>query len=128
MAAASPWRSALPEVAVGGATVPDLVLRHADRLSDKPALVDGPTGRTLGYRQLAGGVERVAPDKRVRAVRITDSVPRSPSGKLLRRLLVEAERAGSPAPALSPVAAGPGVVGRPTRDGARRAARRRRGR
>jgi acyl-CoA synthetase (AMP-forming)/AMP-acid ligase II len=39
--------------------------------------------------------ELVAPYKRVRAVRLTDSVPRSPSGKLLRRLLVEAERAGA---------------------------------
>ena len=29
-------------------------------LRDKPALVDGPTGRTLTYRQLADGVERVA--------------------------------------------------------------------
>jgi len=36
---------------------------------------------------------RVAPYKRLRAVRIVDSVPRSPSGKLLRRMLVEAERA-----------------------------------
>jgi acyl-CoA synthetase (AMP-forming)/AMP-acid ligase II len=39
--------------------------------------------------------ERVAPYKRVRAVRLTDAVPRSPSGKLLRRVLVEAERGGS---------------------------------
>jgi acyl-CoA synthetase (AMP-forming)/AMP-acid ligase II len=37
--------------------------------------------------------ERVAPYKRLRAVRLTDQVPRSPSGKLLRRVLVEAERA-----------------------------------
>jgi acyl-CoA synthetase (AMP-forming)/AMP-acid ligase II len=37
--------------------------------------------------------ERVAPYKRLRAVRVTDQVPRSPTGKLLRRLLVEAERA-----------------------------------
>jgi acyl-CoA synthetase (AMP-forming)/AMP-acid ligase II len=37
--------------------------------------------------------ERVAPYKRLRAIRFTDQVPRSPSGKLLRRVLVEAERA-----------------------------------
>lgn len=36
--------------------------------------------------------ERVAPYKRLRAVRVVDTVPRSPSGKLLRRTLVEAER------------------------------------
>jgi acyl-coenzyme A synthetase/AMP-(fatty) acid ligase len=40
--------------------------------------------------------ERVAPCKRLRAVRFTDQVPRSPSGRLLRRILVEAERGGAP--------------------------------
>jgi acyl-CoA synthetase (AMP-forming)/AMP-acid ligase II len=35
------------------------------------------------------------PNKRIRAIRLTESVPRSPSGKLLRRLLVEAERGRS---------------------------------
>ncbi len=37
--------------------------------------------------------ERVAPYKRLRAVELTDQVPRSMTGKLLRRVLVEAERA-----------------------------------
>jgi acyl-CoA synthetase (AMP-forming)/AMP-acid ligase II len=37
--------------------------------------------------------ERVAPYKRLRDVRFLDQVPRSPTGKLLRRTLVEAERA-----------------------------------
>ena len=36
------------------------MLRHAARLGDKPALIDGPTGRTLTYRQLADGVRRAA--------------------------------------------------------------------
>jgi acyl-CoA synthetase (AMP-forming)/AMP-acid ligase II len=44
---------------------------------------------------LAYVAERVAPYKKLRAVRFTDQVPRSPSGKLLRRVLVEAERAGT---------------------------------
>ncbi|HEY6590725.1 MAG TPA: hypothetical protein VI751_06775 [Actinomycetota bacterium] len=45
--------------------------------------------------------ERVAPFKRLRDVRFVDQVPRSPTGKLLRRTLVEAERAGAgPTPAL----------------------------
>jgi acyl-CoA synthetase (AMP-forming)/AMP-acid ligase II len=42
---------------------------------------------------LAWVAERVAPYKRVRAVEVTDQIPRSPAGKLLRRVLVEAERA-----------------------------------
>ena len=37
--------------------------------------------------------DRVAPFKRLRGVRFVDQVPRSPTGKLLRRVLVEAERA-----------------------------------
>jgi acyl-CoA synthetase (AMP-forming)/AMP-acid ligase II len=37
--------------------------------------------------------ERVAPYKRLRDVRSVDRVPRSPTGKPLRRALVEAERA-----------------------------------
>ena len=60
MTATRPWRSDLPDVEVGGTTVPALVLERAARLGDKPALVDAASGRTLGYRQLAHGVERVA--------------------------------------------------------------------
>jgi acyl-CoA synthetase (AMP-forming)/AMP-acid ligase II len=39
--------------------------------------------------------ERVAPQKRVRLVEVTDEIPKSPSGKILRRVLVERERAAS---------------------------------
>ena len=38
--------------------LPGFLLEHARDLGGKPALVDGPTGRTLSYRQLADGVER----------------------------------------------------------------------
>jgi len=54
------WRSDLPEVEVGGASLPEFLLGRADLPGDKPAMVDGPSGRTLTYRQLAAGVERVA--------------------------------------------------------------------
>jgi acyl-CoA synthetase (AMP-forming)/AMP-acid ligase II len=43
--------------------------------------------------------QRVAPYRRVRRIEIVDSLPRSASGKLLRRLLVERERASHPAAA-----------------------------
>ncbi len=36
--------------------------------------------------------ERVAPYKKVRAVELVDEIPKSPSGKILRRVLVERER------------------------------------
>ena len=55
-----PWSSDLPAVGPGEVPAPEFVLEHAARFGDKPALVDGPTGRTLTYRQLAAGVERVA--------------------------------------------------------------------
>ena len=39
--------------------------------------------------------ERVAPHKKVRAVEFVDRIPKSPSGKILRRVLVEYERQDS---------------------------------
>jgi acyl-CoA synthetase (AMP-forming)/AMP-acid ligase II len=41
---------------------------------------------------LAWVAERVAPPKRIRAVRFADSIPRTPSGKLLRRALADQDR------------------------------------
>lgn len=42
---------------------------------------------------LAWVAERVAPYKKLRAVEMVDSIPKSASGKILRRVLIEAERA-----------------------------------
>ncbi len=39
--------------------------------------------------------EQVAPQKRIRLVEVVDEIPKSPSGKILRRKLVERERAAS---------------------------------
>jgi acyl-CoA synthetase (AMP-forming)/AMP-acid ligase II len=55
-----PWRSDLPALDGRAVSVPEFLFEHAARLGDKPALVDGPTGRTVTYRQLAEAVERVA--------------------------------------------------------------------
>jgi len=41
--------------------------------------------------------ERVAPHKRIRYLEFVDTIPKSPSGKILRRLLVESDRAKSAA-------------------------------
>ncbi|HEX2375763.1 MAG TPA: 4-coumarate--CoA ligase family protein [Actinomycetota bacterium] len=49
-----------PDVTVSGLPLHEFVLADALRLGDQPALIDGPSGRTLTYRQLAGGVRRVA--------------------------------------------------------------------
>ncbi|WP_433288005.1 AMP-binding protein [Micromonospora sp. CA-244673] len=54
------FRSDLPQVEVGGTTVHALALRQAARLGDKPALIDAASGRTISYRDLAAGAQRVA--------------------------------------------------------------------
>ncbi len=53
-------KSTSPDVTIPEISITDYVLRHAERLGDKPALIDGPSGRTLTYRQLAEGIRRVA--------------------------------------------------------------------
>jgi acyl-CoA synthetase (AMP-forming)/AMP-acid ligase II len=45
-----------------------------------------------GSALMAYVAERVAPHKRVRAVEVVDHIPKSPSGKILRRVLIDAER------------------------------------
>src|SRR6266571_2380887 len=52
----SPW----PDVVVPDVSITDYVLRHAERLRDRPAMIDGPTGRTLTFGQLADSIRRVA--------------------------------------------------------------------
>jgi len=50
----------------------------------------GPVGEA---ELLAYVAERVAPHKKLRALEFVDQIPKSPSGKILRRVLVERERA-----------------------------------
>jgi acyl-CoA synthetase (AMP-forming)/AMP-acid ligase II len=54
------YRSPYPEVEIPDLPLTSFILRHAERLTTKPALIDGPTGRTLTYGELADGVRRVA--------------------------------------------------------------------
>src|SRR5262245_586558 len=53
-------KSTSPAVDIPEVSITEYVLRHAARLGDKPALIDGPTGRTLTYAQLAGAVRKTA--------------------------------------------------------------------
>jgi acyl-CoA synthetase (AMP-forming)/AMP-acid ligase II len=52
--------SSSPAVTFPEIAITEYVLRHAERLADKAALIDGPSGRTLTYRQLADAVRRAA--------------------------------------------------------------------
>src|SRR5438876_3823796 len=54
------FRSLFPDVSIPDVTFTAYVLQHAARLADKPALIDGATGQTYTYGQVADAVQRVA--------------------------------------------------------------------
>ena len=49
------------------------------------------SGEATDEEIIAFVAERVAPYKRLRALEVVDEIPKSPSGKILRRLLNERE-------------------------------------
>jgi acyl-CoA synthetase (AMP-forming)/AMP-acid ligase II len=53
-------RSPLPDVDIPDQALPTYVLYRARELGDKPALIDGPTGRVLTYAALDQGVRALA--------------------------------------------------------------------
>jgi acyl-CoA synthetase (AMP-forming)/AMP-acid ligase II len=61
-----PIASPYPEVTVPETALTPFVLQRAEELGDKPALIDGPSGRTLTYAQLADAVRRFAGGLRAR--------------------------------------------------------------
>lgn len=52
--------SPFPTVEIPSEPVTPFVLSRAEALADHPAMIDGPTGRTYTYAQLADGTRRVA--------------------------------------------------------------------
>ena len=54
------YRSPFPDIEIPVRPLHEHVFEHADRWPDKPALIDGPTDRTLTYAQLRGAVRAVA--------------------------------------------------------------------
>ena len=53
-------RSPLPDVDIPRVPITEHVLQQAQRVPDRPALIDGPTGRTYTYAQFAGAVRAFA--------------------------------------------------------------------
>ena len=52
------FRSPFPDVEIPNVPLTDFVLARAGGLGDRPALIDGPSGRTITYAQLAESVAR----------------------------------------------------------------------
>ena len=57
------FKSNYPDITIPEVSLPEFVLQRAKELADKPALIDGPSGRTLTYGQLAGAVSRAVPGR-----------------------------------------------------------------
>jgi acyl-CoA synthetase (AMP-forming)/AMP-acid ligase II len=54
------YRSPFPDVEIPVVSLPTYLFEHADQWAAKPALIDGPTNRTLTYGQLTTAVKRTA--------------------------------------------------------------------
>lgn len=70
-----------------------VVGRPDEARGEVPVAVVVRRGEEIDGDELMGWVAgRVAPHKRIRAVRFVDAIPKTPSGKVLRRLLIEQDR------------------------------------
>ena len=58
--APAPFKSLLPDVAIPNVTLTEYVLGNWAAHADKPAFVDGTSGRQVSYRQLVEQIRRVA--------------------------------------------------------------------
>jgi acyl-coenzyme A synthetase/AMP-(fatty) acid ligase len=69
-----------------------VVPRPDERTGEAPVAFVVARGPLEPGQLIAWVAARVAPHKRIRAVRLVREIPRTPSGKILRRLLVDADR------------------------------------
>lgn len=54
------FRGPYPEVTIPEVSLTDFIFQPASRSLEKPALIDGPTGRSLSYGELEGAIRRTA--------------------------------------------------------------------
>ena len=54
------FKSPHPDVTVPNVSVNEFVLRHCERLADKPAIIEAASGRTITYAGLAEATARLA--------------------------------------------------------------------
>jgi hypothetical protein len=62
------FRSPFPAVTIPDMPLTDFVLAEAGAYPDRPALVDGPTGRGISYGELLEGIRRLAAGLAARGV------------------------------------------------------------
>ena len=93
-------RSPHPDVAIPDRPLTEWLLESAERRPQQPDDEAGEVPKTFvvlkGEATSLSIVEwvaqHVAPHKKVREVEVIDQIPKSASGKILRRVLVERER------------------------------------
>src|SRR5882762_7320043 len=54
------FRGPYPDVVIPEVSITDFIFQTTGEFKDKPALIDGPTGRTLTYGQFEDAVRRTA--------------------------------------------------------------------
>ncbi len=59
-------RSQYPDASIPDTALTPVILRKAAELGDTPAIIDGPSGRVMTYRQLASDIQSVAAGLAVR--------------------------------------------------------------
>jgi acyl-CoA synthetase (AMP-forming)/AMP-acid ligase II len=76
-----------------------VIPRPDERTGEVPVAVVVPRGTLSPDELIAWVAERVAPHKQIRAVRLASQIPRTPSGKILRRVLIEEDQGATVPPA-----------------------------
>jgi acyl-CoA synthetase (AMP-forming)/AMP-acid ligase II len=84
-----------------------VIPRPDERAGEVPVAVVVPRGTLSPDELIAWVAERVTPHKRIRAVRLASQIPRTPSGKILRRVLIEEDQ-GAAGPPAAPALGGSG--------------------
>ena len=113
-------RSPYPDVEVPEISLPGFVLERADERGAAPAVIDGLTGRTLSYRDLAASVRRVAAGLQAHGVARGDVLGLcSPNGPEFVVAYYAAASAGAAITTMNPAATGQEMAAQLAAAGAR---------